>query len=318
MTMPPPSAANLRGAVDLSSLVNRASAPAGAPTPGVPGTPAGAVPSLVLAGTDANFTQFIELSNSVPVVVELGASWAEQSTELGAVLDKVVADYAGRFVLVRVDVEASPQLAQAFQAQSVPTVAAIVAGRPVSLFAGSYPEEQVREVIEQVLQLAAQNGVTGTVTVDGAEEGAASAEAVEEPLPPHHAEAYDAISRGDFATAIAEYQTAIAQNPRDSLAVAGLAQVKLLQRLQDASADEVRNAAAEHPDDLDAQLLVADLDLSGGHADDAFARLLDLFPAQDQTGKDTVRTRLLDYFEIVGAEDPRVTKARGRLTALLY
>ncbi|WP_382304184.1 co-chaperone YbbN [Herbiconiux sp. UC225_62] len=276
------------------------------------------MPSLVLEGNDANFTQFIELSNSVPVIVDLRAEWAEQSKELSAVLSSVVTSYAGRLVLVGVDVEANPQLAQAFQAQSVPTVAALVGGRPVSLFQGNYPEQEVRAVVEQVLQLAAQNGVTGTVTVEGADPDATPAEPVEEPLPPHHAEAYEAISRGDYATAITEYQTAIAQNPRDALAVAGLAQVKLLARLQDKSLDEIRSAAAANPDDLEAQLLVSDLDVSGGHVDDAFDRLLTLFPKQDQATKDLIRTRLLELFEVVGTEDPRVAAARRRLAALLY
>lgn len=331
MSMPPPSAAgNLRGAVDLSSLVNRANAPAGAVgapgTPGAgaaapagaPGVPAGALPSLVLQGDDATFTQFIELSNTVPVIVDLKADWAEASVELTALLERLVTEYAGRLVLVGVDAQANPQLAQAFQAQSVPTVAALVGGRPVSLFQGAYPEQEVRAVFEQVLQLAAQNGVTGTVTVPGLDPDAPTPEPVEEPLPPHHAEAYDAIANGDYATAIAEYQTAILQNPRDALAVAGLAQVKLLDRLNGKSLDEIRSAAASAPEDLEAQLAVADLDLSGGHIDDAFARLLDLFPTQDQPAKDTLRTRLLEYFEVVGVEDPRVAAARRRLAGLLY
>ncbi len=322
MSMPPPSAANLRGAVDLSSLVNRPApgtpGAAGGVAGGAPGAAAGVVPSLVLEGTDANFTQFIELSNQVPVIVDLKADWADQSKELSAVLARVVTSYAGRLVLVAVEVEANPQLAQAFQAQSVPTVAALVGGRPVSLFQGSYPEQEVRAVIDQVLQLAAQNGVTGTVTVEGADPNAEPAEPVEEPLPPHHAEAYEAIAQGDYATAIKEYQTAIAQNPRDALAVAGLAQVSLLARLQDKSLDDIRAAAAANPDDLDAQLLVADLDVSGGHVDDAFDRLLTLFPKQDQAGKNAVRTRLLELFEVVGTDDPRVVAARRRLTGLLY
>ncbi|MGA1838431.1 tetratricopeptide repeat protein [Herbiconiux sp. 11R-BC] len=322
MSMIPPSAGNLRGAVDLSSLVNRAQAPSAGPgaaaAPGAPaGATAGVVPSLVLEGSDATFTEFIELSNTVPVIVDLKAEWAEASKELSAVLAKVVTEYAGRIVLVGIEAEANPQLAQAFQAQSVPTVAALVGGRPVSLFQGSYPEQEVRAIIEQVLQLAAQNGVTGTVAVDGAPD-AGDAEPVEEPLPPHHAEAYEAIARGDYATAIAEYQTAIAQNPRDALAVAGLAQVKLLDRLDGKSLDEIRGAAAANPGNLDAQLLVADLDVSGGHVDDAFDRLLTLFPKQDQPGKDAIRTRLLELFEVVGPEDPRVTQARRRLAGLLY
>lgn len=332
MTNVPPSAASLRGAVDLSSLVNRAQAPAapagGAPAAaGGPGAPAGApgapgapqtvdVPGLVLAADDASFTQFLDISSVVPVVVELVSTGLASSRELSPVLERVVTEQAGRVLLVRIDVDQSPQLGQAFQAQTVPTVAALIGGRPVGLFAGVIPEDQFRDVLQQVLELAQQNGVTGRAVAPDA--SAAPAAPVEEPLPPHHAEAYAFIEQGDYASAAAEYRTAIAQNPRDALAVAGLAQVSLLHRLDGKAADEIRGAAAAAPEDVDAQLLVADLDLSGGHVEDAFARLLELFPSADAEGREAVRQRLLEHFEVVGLEDPRVAVARRRLTRLLY
>jgi putative thioredoxin len=298
MTNAPLGAANLRGAVDLTSLV-RPVAPPPPPTGGV-----------VREVTDATITEVLELSQSVPVLVEFYGQGIEPS------LAALVAEYAGRLALATVDGTRNPQLVQAFQVQQVPTVAAIIAGRPLQLFAGMPPAEELRGVLDQVLQFAAQNGVTGSIpTVDGDGE---AAEPVEEPLPPHHQEAYDAIAAGDFATAITEYETAIAQNPRDALAVAGLAQVSLLARLQGADADAIRRAAADAPADVAPQLAVADLDVSGGHLDDAFARLLDLFPSLDQPSKNLVRARLLEYFEIAGPEDPRVIAARRRLTGLLY
>jgi putative thioredoxin len=325
MSNVPPPPTNLRGAVDLSSLVSR-QAQAGAPAESATSQPpaeALTLPSLYFEGTDANFNDFIDLSMRVPVIVDLGAEWSEPWKQLTSLLDRLIAGFGGRLVIVKVDVDANPQLAQAFQAQSVPAVAALVAGRPVQLFVGAPPEDQLRDVFEQLLELAAQNGVTGTVTVEGGEapgdvEGAAAEPAPEPPLPPLHAEAYDAIERGDFEAAIQAYRTAIAQDPRDSLAVAGLAQVSLLARLSGHTSDELRAAAAEAPKDVAAQLGVADLDISGGHVEDAFDRLLTLFPTLDTAGKEEVRTRILEYFEIVGADDPRVGKARARLASLLY
>jgi putative thioredoxin len=301
MTNLPPSAASLRGAVDLSSLVNPA--PRTAPAAGGGGS------KLVVEATDATFTSILELSNSVPVLVEF---YGQGTTPA---LAPLVAEFGGKFVLATIDGTANPQLVQAFQVTEVPTVAAVIAGRPLQLFTGLPVEEEIRQVLAQVLEVAAQQGVTGTVPVD---ETGEAPEPVEEPLPPHHQEAYDAIEAGDYAAAITEYQTAIAQNPRDFLAVAGLAQVSLLFRLQGRTVDEIRSAAAAAPEDVEAQLAVADLDISGGHADDAFGRLLDLFPALDADGKSAVRTRLLEHFEVVGAEDPRVIAARRRLTNLLY
>jgi putative thioredoxin len=153
---------------------------------------------------------------------------------------------------------------------------------------------------------------------DADEQAEEPQEPAEEPLPPLHQEALDAISRGDYVAAASAYRTAIAQDPRDDLAVAGLAQANLLGRLQGKTLDEIRNRAASAPDDIDAQLDVADLDLSGGHIDDAFARLLELFPRLDAAGKNTVRERLLELFQVVGVEDPRVGAARQRLAMLLY
>ncbi|GAB3605831.1 co-chaperone YbbN [Conyzicola nivalis] len=303
MTNLPPSAASLRGAVDLSSLVNPAP-PVAAPT--------GKASSLVVEATDATFSSILELSNSVPVLVEFYGQGLAPS--LGA----LVAEFGGRMVLATIDGTKNPQLVQAFQVSEVPTVAAVIGGRPLQLFVGLPEQEEIRGVLNQVLEVAKQQNITGTVPVDDADADADAAEPVEEPLPPHHQEAFDAISAGDFATAIAEYKLAITQNPRDALAVAGLAQVSLLARLEGTTADEIRAAAASAPDDVHAQLAVADLDISGGHVDDAFLRLLELFPSLDADGKTLVRTRMLEHFEVVGTDDPRVVAARRRLTALLY
>ena len=305
MSDPMISSAALRGAVDLSGLVRAAQAPAASA-----GAPAGAAASRVVRDADeSTFGEVVELSRTVPVIVEFYADG------IAPVLGALVSSYGGRLALATVDGNRSPQIAQAFQIQQVPAVVALVGGRPLPLFVGIPSEPEVRQVLDQVLELAAQNGVTGSIPLDGdevAEEGA------EPPLPPLHQVAYDAISAGDYAAAATAYRTAIAQSPRDQLAVAGLAQVSLLQRLDGLVAADVRAAAAAAPDDADAQLAVADLDLSGGHVDDAFARLLRVFPGQDAEGKAAIRTRLLDYFEIVGADDPRTIAARRALTTLLY
>ncbi|MCE4024690.1 tetratricopeptide repeat protein [Microbacterium sp. Au-Mic1] len=310
------SAAALRGAVDLSSLRNRPAAPApGAPEQGpVDGT---AVP-LIVDVTDATFGQVLELSQSVPVVVDLWAEWCGPCKQLSPVLEKVVTELAGRVVLAKVDVDANPQLAQGFRAQSIPMVVALVAGQPVPLFTGAVPEEQVREVFAQLLQLAAQHGVTGTIPVGEPAADDESAEPVEQPLAPLHQEAFDAIERGDFAAAIEAYEQALAENPRDEDARSGLGQVRLLFRTQDLDLNEARAAAAAAPTDIPAQFAVADLDVAGGHVADAFDRLLDLFSAVPSDEKGLVRERLVELFGLVGDADARVVAARRRLATLLF
>ncbi len=306
---------DVRGAIDLSAL-NRPQAPPPGQEGGAP-----AAGGYVVDVTEETFPQLVQDSAQYPVVVLLwiptDQANAQLATDLGALAD----EYAGRFLLARVDAQASPQIAAAFQVEGVPTVVAVLQGQPVPLFQGAAPAEQVRGVLDQVLQAAEANGVSGRAPAQGGEETPAqeaAAPAPEPELPPLHQEAYDAIERDDLESAAAAYTTAIKQDPKDALAVAGLAQVKLLQRTRDADLATARAAAADAPADVDAQLAVADLDLLGGKVDDALGRLLDLLPSADVDGKEKLRVRLLDYFEVVGPTDPRVGKARQRLAISLY
>jgi putative thioredoxin len=303
----------LRGAVDLSSLRNR---PAAAPSGQGPAPEAqGPASRLVFDVTDADFGQVLELSRTVPVVVDLWAEWCEPCKQLSPVLEKLVNELGGRLVLAKVDVDANPQLAQSFRAQSIPLVVALVAGQPVQLFTGAVPEAQVREVFTQLLQLAAQHGVTGTVP---AGEEPQDADETTPALPPLHQAAFDAIEAGDYTAASAAYEQALTENPRDEDAKAGLAQVRLLARVQGLDLTEARAAAAAAPRNVQAQFAVADLDLAGGHVDDAFARLLDLFAELPTEERAPVRARLIELFGVVGDADPRAIRARGRLASLLF
>ena len=314
----------LRGAVDLSSLRNRPQPPApGTAAAGAGGGAASASggAGLVREATDETFGEILELSRTVPVVIDLWAEWCGPCKQLSPILESVITELGGRLVLVKVDVDANPQLAQAFRAQSIPLVVALVGGQPVPLFTGAVPEQQVREVFAQLLQLAAQNGVTGTLSVADAETGDADGEAAEPsepPLPPLHAAAFAAIEEGDYDAAIQAYEQALVENPRDEDARAGLGQVRLLSRVSGLELEAARAAAAAGPTDVAAQFAVADLDIAGGHVDDAFGRLLDLFAALPDDERAPVRERLLELFGLIGDPDPRVIRARGRLASLLF
>jgi putative thioredoxin len=318
--VPAPPPGGLRGAIDLAPLVARQNQQAAAHAHADPAAPAGdapaGMPGVVVEIGDAEFPRLIELSRTVPVVVALVATWSTPSQELVTSLRRVVESAAGRLVLAIVDSDSSPQVVSAFQAESIPTVVAVIAGSPVPLFAGLLPEDRMVPLFEQVLELAVQNGVTGTVP--GVEaDAAAPAEPEPEPLPPLHQEAYAAIEEQDYAEAARLFRTAIAQDPRDSAAVAALAQVELLDRLRTVP-DDARTAAADDPKDVAAALAVADLDVAGGHVDDAFDRLLEVFATASGDDRTAIRTRLLDFFALTGTDDPRVAAARRRLATLLY
>ena len=324
----PPAASqlNLRGAVDLSSL--RRPAPP-APAPRRPeasngaangaGDEAGASraqgPSLRVDATEANFQDLVGLSAQVPVVFVLWATYSPESAGLLDTMEDVVTGYGGSLVMAAADIEAFPQLAQAFQVQAVPTAVAVVKGQPVPLFQGSAGEAEIRSLMDELLKVAAANGVTGNVG------GAASAETAPAPLPPHHQAAFDAIEAGDYAAAAAAYRKALAEMPSDAEAKAGLAQVELMQRMEKLSAPDaeaLRQKAADEPDDLDAQLAVADLDVSGGHIEDAFNRIISFIGRNPGPERERARIRLLELFDVVGTSDPRVSKARQGLARILF
>lgn len=316
------------GGVDLSHLAQQAatSRPGGGPASqnaATGGAPGGVVdiPAAVFELTDQNWEAAMQLSSVVPVIVELWAEWAEPSAKLGPLLERLVRAQQGKFALGKVNADQNPQLVQAFQAQSVPFVVALVAGRPVQLFQGEAQEEQIQEVFRQLQQLAQSQGVTGTVNAPDLSAAAAESEAQEvqeDPVNPEHKAALAAIEAGDFALAATEYEGVIKRNPRDDEARAALAQVKLLDRLQGHTTESVRQAAAANPEDVQAQLLVADLDVSGGHVEDGFLRILDLFANAQGDEREQIQTRLLELFEVVGVTDPRVVAARRQLANLLY
>jgi putative thioredoxin len=314
---------NFRGAVDLSALKARATAappasashPAPAPS-GEPSAPAAPAPGAQgwIELDERTFGEVVQRSATVPVVVLLWASYSPESQRLRDELGTIVSSYSGRLLYSAADVEAFPQLAQAFQAQAVPTAVAILKGQPIPLFQGAASEPQVRQLLDELLRVAAANGVTGTA------DGVPAAEAEPE-LPPLHQEAFDAIDRGDFAAAEAAYRKALAEQPADREAKAGLAQVQLMARVADVdqpAADAARAAAAASPDDLAAQLQVADLDVAGGHVDDAFSRLVGFISRTGGEDREAARVRLLELFEVIGAADPRVAAARQQLARALF
>jgi putative thioredoxin len=318
-------ALDLRGAVDLSALARRANqarsptgaGPDGSAASGTEGRSASAAP--VLAVTDATFvTEVVDRSSTVPVVIDFWATWCEPCKQLSPTLERLAAEFGGRFLLATVDVDGNPQLAQAFQIQSIPTVFAVLKGQPIPLFQGAQPEAQVRQVLTELLRVAAANGVTGVVQPAGDSEEGDPAEPTEEHLPPLHQAAYDAIESGDYAGAVAAYEQALRENPGDDLARVGLAQVRLLTRTADVDVTAARAAAAADPDDVDAQILVADIDLLGGHVEDAFRRLVDTVRRTSGADRDRARTHLVELFDVVGPDDPQVPAARVALANAVF
>lgn len=277
---------------------------------------------LMLDVDEAGFERdVLQRSTEVPVVIDFWAEWCEPCKQLSPVLERLAVEYNGRFLLAKVDVDANQMLMQQFGIQGIPAVFAVVAGQALPLFQGAAGEQQIRETLDQLVQVAEQRfGLTGLTVDPDAVPGGRPADA-EVPAGPYDAmleAAVRALDSGDLGGAVTAYKNVLSEDPGNPEAKLGLAQAELLQRVQGLDAQKVRQEAAEKPGDVAAQIAAADLDLVGGHVEDAFGRLTDTVRRTAGEDRNSARLRLLELFEVVGAEDPRVTAARRALARALF
>ncbi|MEU6541480.1 tetratricopeptide repeat protein [Streptomyces sp. NPDC047000] len=276
---------------------------------------------LVIDVDEAGFEQdVLQRSAEVPVVIDFWAEWCQPCKQLSPVLERLAVEYGGRFLLAKIDVDANQMLMQQFGIQGIPAVFAVVAGQALPLFQGAAPEAQIRETLDQLVEVAEQRfGLTGlTVDPDAEPGGPAVDEVAVGPYDALLEAAVRALDAGDLAGAVQAYKNVLNDDPGNPEAQLGLAQAELLQRVQGLDPQRVRRDAADRPGDVAAQIAAADLDLVGGHVDDAFGRLIDTVRRTAGDGRDEVRRRLLELFEVVGTDDPRVVAARRALARALF
>jgi putative thioredoxin len=282
------------------------------------GAPGGSPSAFVIEVTEETFNNDVALrSRSTPVIVDLWAEWCGPCKQLSPVLEKLANEASGAWVLAKIDVDANPRLAQAFQAQSIPMVVAIVGGQMVDAFLGAMPEAQVKQWIAQVLAVADQLGVQSPGTGAGAAQDGGQDEPLDD-LPPALAAARDAMETGDLDAAAQALEKALSNAPSDALAKSWLAQVNLMRRVQSHDPATVSQEAKERPDDIDAQLKLADFEMASGDAEAAFGRVLAVVKRTAGPERNTARLHLLDLFEILPPDDERLKKARTQLTLLLF
>ncbi|UGQ14217.1 tetratricopeptide repeat protein [Yinghuangia sp. ASG 101] len=321
---------SMRGVVDLGAVKAASEAAAqraqraasAAAQGGADGTPGGApAGSYVVDLTEQNFDSVLALSQQAPVVLEFSSQRSPHSVQLGAVFDQLADEFAGRFLLARLDIDASPQLAQelVMQAgiQGLPAAVAVIAGQLAPMFDRAAPqEEQLRQILDQLVAVGEQRfGLTGLGDAPAEAPGDGDDEPVGDPL---LAPAEAALDAGDFEGAAQAYRDVLSAHPAHTDAKLALAQVELILRTQGVDAADARRKAADNPTDVAAQTLVADLDVAGGHIEDAFGRLVDTVRRTTGDDRNKARVHLLGLFDVVGNEDPRVVKGRTALTSVLF
>lgn len=298
----------LRGAVDLAAVAaarqaqEQAAARKDDPT----------ASTVIIDVTEASFeADVIGMSQMVPVVVDLWASWCGPCKQLSPVLEKLAVEYGGRWILAKVDVDAEQQIAAAFRVQSIPTVVAVIGGQVLPLFQGALPEPQVRQYIEELLRVAGEAGIAGSVAAPPDTEPAVAQEEDS-----RWDRAADAVEAGDWDEAISLYEQLKEVDAEQ--AEAAIAQVSLVRRTEGVDPAAAIAQADADPLDLAKAKVAADLEVAGGSPEAAFDRLLAVVRATSGDEKAAARDAVLDLFTLVGDGDPAVIAARTKLANALF
>ena len=263
------------------------------------------VQALVIQVDANSIRDYLAISDSLPVLVLFVQENDPASQSILSTVKLLTEKTAGKILTVVVDAVKSPELAQAFDLKQIPSLLGMLKGQPAPLFVGDQPAEQVQQIIERVLQVGKENGLTGTVKV-----------AEPEPeLSPTHQQAFAAIEENNYPLARSLYEKALVENPNDQLAEAGLAQIKLLIRLEGKDLPSLVSSLGQ---DTDAVLARVDALVATGAASAGFEQLLVLFESTAKDQREPIRLRFVELFLVVGNEDPAVIKARKNLSLLLF
>jgi putative thioredoxin len=291
------------GAVDLAALAAaRAAEERAAARASERAEDGGLAAPVVIDVTEETFqAEVVDRSMTVPVVLDFWATWCQPCTQLSPILERLAEADGGAWILARIDVDANQRLASAAQVQSIPTVHVVWQGQLVPGFTGALPEPQVRQFLDQVVQLVATPGDITDTAADPLLDAAA-----------------DALEAGDFEAAETAYLALLEERPGDADGRAGLATVALLRRTEGVVPSSVLAEAAARPDDVAAQLAAADLEFSTGQIDASFDRLISCVRRSSGADRETLRARLIELFDLLPTDDARLARARSALASALF
>jgi putative thioredoxin len=302
----------MRGGVDLSSLANKVVQEklASTSTVQVDQGRRVKVPAFAVDLNEGNLKPIIEISSIVAVVVVFYNPENAESMTLTEKLEKLANSSSGKWLLAKVDIKANAKIAEAFGVDLPATVAVILGGEPKPLFQGDQIESSLVDFIGKLVEVAASQGLNGTLEVDGEETKEA-----EPQLSASEQAALDAMDQGDFGAAVKIYEAELKQNPGNEELVARLAQVKLVERTF--SADMEKELSIE-PMNVAEAMRKADIQLAVGQSEEAFDLLLTWFDKANSDERAALSSLFLELFNAVGKSHPAVVEARKLLAVKLF